>query len=59
MVLLLWCNEYRHDFTTDEGFNLVVGIAACNIDLKEAAPLIFRPVVPRLLRLESVLPASR
>ncbi|MFD5277617.1 Fic family protein [Pseudarthrobacter sp. NPDC058362] len=23
MVLLLWINGYRHDFTTDEGFDLV------------------------------------
>lgn len=25
MVLLLWINGYRHEFTTDEGFDLVVG----------------------------------
>ncbi|WP_235835625.1 MULTISPECIES: type II toxin-antitoxin system death-on-curing family toxin [Arthrobacter] len=25
MVLLLWINGYRHDFTTEEGFGLVVG----------------------------------
>ena len=28
MVLLLWINGYRHNFTTDEGFRLVVGVAA-------------------------------
>jgi hypothetical protein len=24
MVLMLWINGYRHDFSTDEGFDLVV-----------------------------------
>lgn len=34
MVLLLWINGYGHDFTTDEGFNLVVAMAAGNIELR-------------------------
>jgi prophage maintenance system killer protein len=33
MVLLLWINGYRHVFTTDEDFDLVVGIAAGTIRL--------------------------
>lgn len=28
MVLLLWIHGYRHDFTTDEGFDLVVRVDA-------------------------------
>jgi death-on-curing protein len=31
-VLLLWINGYRHSFTTDEGFDLVVGVAGGTID---------------------------
>lgn len=28
MVLMLWINGFRHDFSTDEAFDLVVGVAA-------------------------------
>lgn len=47
MVLLLWINGYRHDFTTDEGFDLVVGVAGGTIDLLSAAAEISRHLVPR------------
>jgi death-on-curing protein len=47
MGLLLWINGYRHDFTTDEGFDLVVGVAAGTIDLPNAAAEISRHLVPR------------
>ena len=47
MVLLLWINGYRHDFTTDEGFDLVVGVAAGTIDMPNAAAEISRHLVPR------------
>ncbi|MGM9474254.1 type II toxin-antitoxin system death-on-curing family toxin [Pseudarthrobacter sp. YS3] len=47
MVLLLWINGYGHDFTTDEGFDLVVGVAAGTIDLPNAAAEISRHLVPR------------
>lgn len=47
MVLLLWINGYRHDFTTDEGFDLVVGVAAGTIDLLDSAAEISRHLVPR------------
>ncbi|MEV8148588.1 type II toxin-antitoxin system death-on-curing family toxin [Arthrobacter sp. NPDC080073] len=40
MVLLLWINGYRHDFNTEEGFDLVVGVAAGDIDLQRSAILI-------------------
>ena len=47
MVLLLWINGYRHDFTTDEAFDLVVGVTAGTIDLPNAAAEISRHLVPR------------
>jgi death-on-curing protein len=47
MVLLLWINGYRHDFTTDEGFDLVIGVAAGSIDLLDTAAEISRHLVPR------------
>ena len=47
MGLLLWINGYRHDFTTDEGFDLVVGVAAGTIDLPNAAAEISRHLVAR------------
>ncbi|MEZ2388212.1 type II toxin-antitoxin system death-on-curing family toxin [bacterium RCC_150] len=40
MVLLLWINGYRHNFNTEEGFDLVVGVAAGDIDLQRSAILI-------------------
>ncbi|MDQ0029047.1 hypothetical protein [Arthrobacter bambusae] len=45
MVLLLWINGYRHDFTTDEGFAVAVGVAAGEIELNGAASLISRHMV--------------
>ena len=33
MVLLLRINGYKHDFTTEKGFELVVGVAAGAIEL--------------------------
>jgi death-on-curing protein len=47
MMLLLWINGYRHDFTTDEGFDLVVGVAAGTIDLQDSAAEISGHLVPR------------
>ncbi|MFC9335263.1 MULTISPECIES: type II toxin-antitoxin system death-on-curing family toxin [Arthrobacter] len=47
MVLLLWINGYRHDFTTDDGFDLVVGVAAGDIDLRKSAELISGHLLPR------------
>jgi death-on-curing protein len=47
MVLLLWINGYRHDFTTDEGFGLVVGVAAGNIELRDSAAQISKHLVAR------------
>jgi len=47
MVLLLWINGYRHGFTTDEGFDLVVGVAAGTIDLLDSAAGISSHLMPR------------
>lgn len=47
MVLLLWVNGYRHDFSTGDGFDLVIGVAAGNIELKDAASAISRHMVRR------------
>ncbi|TDL32096.1 type II toxin-antitoxin system death-on-curing family toxin [Arthrobacter nitrophenolicus] len=46
-VLLLWINGYRHSFATDEGFDLVVGVAAGTIDLLDSAAQISGHLVPR------------
>jgi death-on-curing protein len=47
MVLLLWISGFRHGFTTDEGFDLVVGVAAGTVDLLDSAAEISRHLVPR------------
>lgn len=47
MVLLLWINGYRHNFTTDEGFDLVVGVAAGSVKLNNAAESISQHMVQR------------
>lgn len=47
MVLMLWINGYRHDFTTDEGFELVLGVASGDISTRQSAAVIFRHLVKR------------
>jgi death-on-curing protein len=47
MVLMLWINGYRHDFSTDEAFNLVVGVAAGDVSLEDSARTIAAPLVSR------------
>ncbi|WP_368665892.1 hypothetical protein [Cryobacterium sp. Y62] len=32
----LWINGYAHDFTADEGFDFVIGVAEGVIDLDES-----------------------
>ncbi|MBT2512009.1 type II toxin-antitoxin system death-on-curing family toxin [Arthrobacter sp. ISL-30] len=46
MVLTLWINGYRHDFSTEEAFDLVVGVAAGHIELEHSAALISKHLVP-------------
>lgn len=47
MVLMLWINGYRHDFSTDEAFNLVVGVAAGDVTLEDSAGTIAAHLVRR------------
>lgn len=47
MVAFLWINGYRHDFTTDAAFDLVVGVAEGRVDVPSAATAISRHRVPR------------
>jgi death-on-curing protein len=47
MVLLLWINGYRHSYSTDEGFDLVVRVAAGDIDLRNSTVVISRQLLPR------------
>lgn len=47
MVLLLWINGYRHDFSTDAAFNLVVGVAAGDVSLDDSAGMIATHLVKR------------
>lgn len=46
-VLFLWVNGYKHDFTADEGFDLVVGVADETIEFAEAARRIADHRIPR------------
>ena len=47
MVLMLWINGYRHDFSTDAAFDLVVGVAAGDVSLEESAGMIAMHLVRR------------
>lgn len=47
MVLMLWINGYRHDFSTDEAFSLVVGVASGDVSLEESAGTIATHLVKR------------
>jgi death-on-curing protein len=47
MVLMLWINCYRHDFSTDAAFDLVVGVAAGDVSLEDSAGRIATHLVRR------------
>jgi death-on-curing protein len=47
MVLMLWLFGYRHDFSSEEAFNLVVGVAAGDITLENSAGTIATHLVRR------------
>jgi death-on-curing protein len=47
MVLMLWINGCRHDFSTDEAFDLVVGVAAGDLSLEDSAGMIASHLVKR------------
>ena len=40
MVLFLWINGFVHDFTDDEGFALVLGVASGTTGLEESERII-------------------
>ncbi len=46
MVAFLWINGWKHDFSTDDAFALVIGIAEGSIDLDEAEQRIRAHRVP-------------
>lgn len=48
MVLMLWINGFRHNFSTDDAFDLVVGVAAGDISLEESAGMIAAHLVQRV-----------
>ena len=47
MVAFLWINGFHHDFTTDDGFDLVVGVAEGTIDIDSAEVSIRMHRTPR------------
>lgn len=47
MVLFLWINGYQHNFSTDEGFDLVLGVAAGTLNLDAIEQRIAAHRVPR------------
>ena len=47
MDVMLWINGYRHDFTTDAAFDLVVGVAAGDVTLEDSAGTIASHLVSR------------
>jgi death on curing protein len=47
MVSFLWINGYKHNLSTDEAFDLVLGVAAGRTGLDESAAVIASHTVPR------------
>lgn len=48
MVLMLWINGFRHNSSTDDAFDLVVGVAAGDISLEDSAGMIAEHLVKRV-----------
>jgi death-on-curing protein len=46
-ILFLWINGFQHDFDTDAGFDLVIGVAEGRIELGESAAGIRAHLVAR------------
>jgi death-on-curing protein len=46
-ILFLWINGFQHDFDTDSGFELVVGVAESRIELGGSAARIGAHLVAR------------
>lgn len=47
MALTLWINGYKHNFTADQGFDLVLGVASGEISLEQSAALVSDHMVAR------------
>ena len=47
MILFLWINGFQHDFDTDAGFDLVIGVVEGRIELGESAADIRAHLVAR------------
>ncbi|WP_248239495.1 type II toxin-antitoxin system death-on-curing family toxin [Microbacterium kunmingense] len=47
LVVFWWLNGFRHTFSEDEAFDLVVGVAEGRIDLAESTRRLARHRVPR------------
>ncbi|WP_255768337.1 type II toxin-antitoxin system death-on-curing family toxin [Pseudarthrobacter sulfonivorans] len=47
MVLFLWLNGYRHDFSRDDAFDLVVGVAEGRLSLGDSSARIGARLVAR------------
>lgn len=46
-VVFLWISGMRHDMSTDDAFDLVIGVAEGRIALDETAECLRRNIVPR------------
>lgn len=47
MVTFLWVNGWKHDFSTDEAFDLVIGVAEGRLDLDASESAIRAHRIPR------------
>jgi len=46
MVVFLFLNDFKHNFTADEGMEFVLGIATDQITIEQAAEMIRQHLVP-------------
>ncbi|WP_104092087.1 type II toxin-antitoxin system death-on-curing family toxin [Arthrobacter sp. GMC3] len=47
MVSILWINGFKHNFATNDAFDLALGVDAGNIGLEQSAATIVSHIVPR------------
>lgn len=47
MVAFLWINGWKHDFSTDEAFDLVVGVPEGVVDIDESERRLSAHTIPR------------
>lgn len=46
-MLFLWINEFKHDFGTDESYDLVIGVASGAVEMAESSSALARHLVAR------------